>query len=592
MDHIFDKNQLVDSTYEVKFFVEGNAFYQKYRVTNNNGKTLLLKLYNSSQLTRESFSEDGLLEVEILSSLGSDAENLIHLVDSGEIVHSNKKYHYIVFEFISGETLQEKLEREGSFSQYAAVPIVIELVEALSKMHAHPKVIIHNNINLGSVTLDYSDKKEKPILTSFDFARYISSKNNSIDLTQLSSCYIAPELYNGVFTPQSDIFSAGALLYHLIMGIPPWHTEIPRFKHTEEKFLDALSDNRTKPLSFRINSVEELADEHLKETIIKALAINVDERFSSAAEFVEHLTRQKVLDHSQVEKSTLTKKVAKTGQGFSAIAGMEGLKEILYNDVIRALNEQELYESYGVTIPNGMLLYGPPGCGKTFISERFSEEVGFNIIELKPSDIKSKWLNETEQKIAEIFREAAENAPTIVFIDEFDAIVPSRETDLHQSTSSSVNEILAQMSNCSEKGIFVIAASNRPEKIDPAVLRTGRIDRIIYLGPPDYDARVAMFELYLKDRPIDLGIDYGALSKLTDNYVSSDIKFLIDEASRIALRKRERITQEIMERVIGDTQPSISREELRKYELLRDKFENKSESVLQKNPIGFVRNDD
>ena len=133
--------------------------------------------------------------------------------------------------------------------------------------------------------------------------------------------------------------------------------------------------------------------------------------------------------------------------------------------------------------------------------------------------------NETEQKIGAIFKEAEENAPTIIFIDEFDAIVPSREGELHQSTASAVNEILAQMSNCSERGVFVIAASNRPEKIDPAVLRTGRVDRVIYLSPPDCQARKAMFELYLKDRPVDLDVDYDVLSNMTENYVSSDIKF-------------------------------------------------------------------
>jgi len=590
MENILDQNQLVDNRYEVKFFVEGTDCYQKYRVIDNNGKTLLLKIYNSSKLSKYSFLDDGLLEAEILSSL--NANNIIKLVGNGELVSSVSKYHYLVFDFISGETLQEKLEREGAFSQYAAIPLVIDVARALSSLHAHPKTIIHNNINPNSITLDYSDNKGAPVLTNFNFSRYISSKSNSIDVTQLSPCYIAPELYNGIFTPQSDVFSVGALLYHLIFGIPPWHSEIPRFQHTHDKYLAEINENRCKPLNFRLNSTDELSDDHLKETIKRALAIDVDERFSSASELIEHLTREKVLEQKNIQIDAPIRVAAKAGQGFSAIAGMQHLKDILYNDVIRALNEQELYQTYGVTIPNGMLLYGPPGCGKTFISERFSEEVGFNIIELKPSDIKSKWLNETEQKIGAIFREAAENAPTIIFIDEFDAIVPSRESDLNQSTASSVNEILAQMSNCSERGIFVIAASNRPEKIDPAVLRTGRIDRIIYLPPPDDDARASMFELYLKDRPVDLGVDYRELSRLTNNYVSSDIKFLIDEASRTALKTKERITQEILEHVIENTQPSISRTEIRKYELLKDQFENKSTSRPKKNPIGFFYDKD
>lgn len=592
MNEILTKKQLIDSKYEVRFFIEGDNYYEKYRVNSKDGKSYFLKLYNSSKLSKDSFSHGNMLEVEILALLRSNG--IVKLIDSGEMVEAKQKYHYVVSEFISGETLQDKLEREGAFSQYSAVPIVIHLLEALSVMHSHPKVIIHNNINLISITLDYSNKSEMPILTNFNYARYLLSKNNSVDIKQLSPFYIAPELYNGVFTPQSDIFSAGALLYHLLMGIPPWHIEIPKHQHTQDKNLDAINDNRNKPLNFGIKGFEEFTDEHLKETMKMALAINVDDRFKSTEDFIKALKREAVLEAEEKRKYAPQKVNKKKGAGFSAIAGMQSLKDILYNDIIRALNEKELYESYGVTIPNGMLLYGPPGCGKTFISERFSEEVGFNILQLKPSDIKSKWMNETEEKIAAIFKEAAENAPTIIFIDEIDAIVPNREGDLHQMHASAVNEILAQMSNCSEKGIFVIAASNRPEKIDPAVLRTGRVDRIIYLPPPDYDARVALFELYLKNRPIDLGVNYETLAKLTDNYVSSDIKYLIDQASRAALKKKERITQEILEQVISDVQPSVSYQELQKYELLKEKLECKKQNPNEnkKRPIGFIHSTD
>ncbi|MFT7005485.1 MAG: transitional endoplasmic reticulum ATPase, partial [Sulfurimonas sp.] len=400
----------------------------------------------------------------------------------------------------------------------------------------------------------------------------------------LSPFYIAPELYNGVFTPQSDVFSAGALLYHLIMGIPPWHIEIPKFQHTQDKFVQAIADKREKNVSFGVNSADDFIDDHLKNTIKKALALNIDDRFATAQEFIKYLKREAFFEGTSVEinktrtlkAGEITDKHKKDNQsGFNAIAGMQELKDILYNDVIRALNEKELYESYGVTIPNGMLLYGPPGCGKTFISERFAEEVGFNFLQLKPSDLKSKWVNDTELKIAAIFKEAVENAPSIIFIDEFDAVVPSREGNLHEMNASAVNELLTHMSNCSERGVFVIAASNRPEKIDSAILRTGRIDRIIYLPPPDFDARTLMFELYLKSRPIDLGVDYEALAKLTGNYVASDIKYLVDEASRAGLKNKSRITQTMLEKVIADTRPSVTYSEIKKYELLKEKLESR-----------------
>lgn len=588
MEQILNKKQTINYTYEVQFFIGGNAFYQKYRVKGKDGKTYLLKLYNSSKLSSNSFSNGNLLEVEILALLNSG--EIIKLVNNGEIVKDNQKFHFIIFDFISGETLQDKLKREGAFSSYSAVPIIIELLESLDKIHNHPKTIIHNNINPNSISLDYSENKEKPILTNFGFARYITSKSNSVDLSQLSPFYIAPELYNGIFTPQSDVFSVGALLYHLITGLPPWYVEIPNFQHTEEKFINAIHEKRTEQLNFGIKGFDEFEDDHLKETIKKALSINIEDRFKNADEFIKALKREVILEGGNKKKSTPQKTIKKKGAGFSAIAGMQELKDILYNDVIRALNETELYQSYGITIPNGMLLYGPPGCGKTFISERFAEEVGFNILQLKPSDIKSKYINATEEAISKIFKEAEEKAPTIIFIDEIDAVVPNREGDLHHMIASAVNEFLAQMSNCSEKGIFVIAASNRPEKIDPAILRTGRVDRIIYLPPPDYEARISMFKLYLKKRPVDLGVNYEELAKLTENYVSSDIKFLVDEASRFALKKKERITHEILEKVISNTKPSVSSSELKKYELLKDKFEDKKQITKERRPIGFRRN--
>lgn len=587
MENILKNKQILDGKYKVQFFLDGTERYEKYRVKGTDNKTYLLKLYNSSKLSRYSFADEGMLEAEILKQVGDI--DIISLIDSGEVVKGDQKYHFLIFTFISGETLHEKLKREGVYSPYSAVPITLSILNAVDKLHRHSRTIIHNNINMNNISLDYSENSEKPVLTGFDFARYIDSKSNSIDIDQLSPFSMAPELYNGVFTPQSDIFAVGALLYQMIFGLPPWYIEVPDYQYSDDKFKNLLFEKRNENLNFTMPDFEVLDDDHLKETIIKALSLDVGNRFKNIDEFRDALSRRVILAGGSAKKvkQGSIKAEVKQGKGFSAIAGMEELKTLLYNDVIRALNEQELYESYGVSIPNGMLLYGPPGCGKTFISERFAEEVGFNFVELKPSDIKSKYVNATEENIGNIFKDAIDKAPSIIFIDEIDAVVPSREgSDLHHMNASAVNEFLAQMSNCSEKGIFIIAASNRPEKIDPAILRTGRLDKIIYLPPPDYEARKAMFELYLKDRPIDIGLDYEPLAKLTDNFVSSDIKFIVDEASRFALKKKERITKEIVINTIKNLQPSVSYKELQKYELLRNEFEDKKEG--KKPSIGFI----
>ena len=211
MEQLLFKNERLKAGYKIKFFMEGGDVFQKYRVSGDDGNTYSLIIYNSAKLLKESFSNDALLETEILALFNTDS--IIKLIDSGEMVKESRKYHYIVTNFISGETLQEKLERGGPISQYAAVPIVINLLEALGVLHEHPKVIVHNNVNLKSVVLDYSSGAEKPVLSGFNFAREITSKINTVDLKNLSPFYIAPELYNGVFTPQSDVFSAGASVF-------------------------------------------------------------------------------------------------------------------------------------------------------------------------------------------------------------------------------------------------------------------------------------------------------------------------------------------------------------------------------------------
>ncbi len=592
MKNILDKNQMVNSTYEVQFFISGDAFYEKYRVKGKDGKTYLLKLYNSSKLSKYDFSNSNLLEVEILASLNMD--RIVRLVNNGEYVKDNNKYHYIVLDFISGETLQDKMKREGIFSQYSAVPIILYLLETLQNIHKNSNAIIHNNINLNSIYLDY-ENAEKPTLTEFGFARYITSKNNSLDLSRLSPFYIAPELYNGISTPQSDIFSIGALLYNLIMGIPPWYIEIPNYQHTQEKFIDAINEKRKEPLNFGIKGFEEFKDEHLKEVIKKALATNIDDRFKNDDEFIKALKREVVIEGVNKSKTETKKAIKKQGAGFSAIAGMQALKNELHNDVIDLLRDTEGAKEYEVSIPNGMLLYGPPRCGKTFFAERFAEEAGFNYKFIRSSDLASIYIHGSQEKIGELFKEARDNAPMIICFDEIDALVPSRDKLNSASQSGEVNEFLTQLNNCGEQGIFVIGTTNYPQGIDTAILGAGRMDIKIYVPVPDFKAREAMFKLYLKNKPVDFSIDYGKLSELTKNYASGDIVLIIQKASRMQRKSRERITQLLLEQVIKDTNPSSSASDLKKYELIREEIENKRSLSNDKNkrrPLGFRRNNE
>lgn len=587
--NILQKGVLIADRFEIQFSIGSNPFVQSYRAKNNEGKIIRLDLINLAALPSSFFDDGKLIQVSLLKKISHP--NISTLKDEGETIIDKQKFAYLTFDFISGETLAEKLKREVKLSPYEAVPIITELLEGISYLHDLHEPIIHNGISPTSVLLDLSAKREKPVLTGFEQTRTIHNNHQSISIKALSFFHSAPELLNGVFIPQSDLFSVGALLHHLLFGVAPWYNEFI-LSQPISKAKGLIEQAREKKLSFDFADEDEI-DDQLKYTLTKALSVDIENRFQTAEEFSKALKREVMLEKQEFDKTfskPIEKKEKKKGSGFEQIAGMRALKEILYTDVIRALSEKELYASYGITIPNGMLLYGPPGCGKTFIAQKFADEIGYNFIMIKPSDLKSKWVNATEENIGKLFKEAEANQPTIIFIDELDAIVPSREGDLHQGTASAVNEVLAQMTNCGERGIFVIGATNRPEKIDAAILRAGRLDKTVYLSPPDKAAREEMFKLYLKTRPVDLSVDYEILSLMTENYVSSDIKFLIDEASRQALKTKSRITMQILQAVIKENKPSVTLKEINKYVALKKKWENEKENIDEKEdrtPIGF-----
>lgn len=276
----------------------------------------------------------------------------------------------------------------------------------------------------------------------------------------------------------------------------------------------------------------------------------------------------------------------KVGEGFAAIAGMEDLKKQLQEEVIEPLLHPEAYKRYGITIPNGMLLYGPPGCGKTFFAKHFAEEVGFNFICITPATLKSRYVNTTQENIAKMLEEAEQKAPTIIFIDEINELTPNRENDVHEMSRSAVNEMLAQMDRTGEKLIFIVGASNYPSQIDPAILRAGRLDRKYYIGVPDFSARKALFKHYLKNRPYDFGLNYEELAQLSENYVSADIQLIINDASRKAMHDGSNIMMKHLKEAILNTQPSLSKNELTKYDRIRNLMMNNNNKE-NRPKIGF-----
>ena len=585
--HILSKGQSIDDKYKVTFFLKKGSYAETYRVKDQEGKTKLLKLFAYSKLDRTQFDANGdALEIQILKNIKHP--NLVKYCDSGELLLVGQKYAYAILDFISGETLADKLKREQTINPYEAKDIISGVLNGLNYLHALDNPIIHNDITNLNVMLDLSGKVAIPRIIDFGYARFLSQSNKDFLKDGLNPFYQANEAFNKVFSVQSDVFSVGALYYHLLEGLPPWFVEISKYKADSIKLEDAVIEERKKPLKF-----SSVTDQHTQNIISKALQQNAENRFKSVTDFIKAINGemevQQLSSPQEVSKPKL--KEIKKGKGFSAIAGMQELKDTIQLDVIDALNEKERYAEYGLTIPNGMLLYGPPGCGKTFFAERMAEEIGFNFYQLKPSDIQSKYVNESQEKIKNLFDEARENAPSIIFIDELDAVVPNRDnSNVNHMNTSAVNEFLAQMNNCGDDGIFIIGATNRPNSIDPAILRAGRLDKVIYIPPPDLEARELIFKLYLEKRPREVGLNYSELAKATENYVSSDIKFLCDEASRKALKMKSRISKELLFDTINNNKPSIKLDELQSYIAIRAKMEGLSENNNDRPRIGFKNN--
>lgn len=529
--------------YTVSFPIKEGDYAETYRVKDSSGKNYFLKLIDLSKLSSKQFDEkDNVIELDIMKGLNHP--NIMHLVEQQELTIVGKQMAYLVSDFISGETLEQKVNREGS-NPYEVREWICNVLAGLQYLHSQADPIIHNELTAQNIMLDAITKQA--VIIDFGHSRRKSNGRRAFDKKGLSPYYMAPEAMNGIYSPQSDLFSVGVMTYRLLYGQLPWQVK------SDDDFEDRLQTEREKPL--KVMTLSNIAaPDGMIETIAKAIAIDPNDRFQSAEEMAKAMRGEvKVAINTPIipKKEQNNKgKSKKTGNGLADVAGMRELKAQLQRDVIDLLREPEKYKRYGITLPNGLLLYGPPGCGKTFFAKKLAEEVGFNFIIRTPSDLKSRYVNATQENIAALFKEAEENSPTIIFIDEINELLPKRNSDAHEMSRSAVNEMLAQMDRTGERGIFVIGATNLPDEIDEAMLRTGRLEKRIYVGPPDREARQEMFEMYLKDRYVDFGIDYGKLADMTEGYVSSDIRYLVDEAARMALARNEKITMILLEESI------------------------------------------
>ncbi len=264
------------------------------------------------------------------------------------------------------------------------------------------------------------------------------------------------------------------------------------------------------------------------------------------------------------------------------IGGLEDVKQSLIEMVEWPLKNPEGFERMGIQPPRGILLYGPPGTGKTLLAKAVASESGANFISVKGPELKSKWVGESEKMIRDLFRRARQVAPTVIFFDEIDALAPRRGTGGGEHvTESIVSQLLTELSGIEElKGVVVIAATNRPDMIDPGLLRPGRFDRNIMVSPPDEKARLEILKVQTKGMPLK-NVDLKSVSRTTDGFSGADLDALCREAAMNSLRedmKAKEVKMKHFEEALRKQTPSISKDVLAHYE----KFVERSRKIRER----------
>jgi transitional endoplasmic reticulum ATPase len=244
------------------------------------------------------------------------------------------------------------------------------------------------------------------------------------------------------------------------------------------------------------------------------------------------------------------------------VGDMAEVKQAVTETVLWPLQYPDTFEKLGVAAPHGLLLYGPPGCGKTYLVKAIAGSGQANVLSVKGAELLSKWVGESEKAVRELFRRAREAAPTLVFLDEVDALAPTRGQSTDGGTTDRVvAALLTELDGVeSLHDVVVVGATNRPDLIDPALLRPGRLEKLVYVPPPDADARTAILTAAVKKVPLAAGIDLADLGRRTEGFSAADCAALIREAALCAMRESmsaSTVTAAHLEQALGTVKPSL-----------------------------------
>jgi transitional endoplasmic reticulum ATPase len=265
----------------------------------------------------------------------------------------------------------------------------------------------------------------------------------------------------------------------------------------------------------------------------------------------------------ELSAERLTDEVSRPGISFADVGGMEDVKEEIRMKIIYPLQNRDLFRAYGKKLGGGVLLYGPPGCGKTLISQATAGEIRSNFISVALHQILDLYIGNSEKNLHQLFQLARDHAPAILFFDEVDALAADRKDLRESGMRTLINQFLAEMDGnvANNEGILILGATNAPWHLDAAFRRPGRFDRIIFIPPPDEDARIAIIELMAKEKPVER-LDVATLARKTKGFSGADIKAMFDITTEHALARAMRegrvvpLTTEDLLQTARDLRPS------------------------------------
>ena len=560
--------------YVINSFIKKGIVAESYSVLGPDDMMYFMKVFDIANIPHEQlFEGKEVYEIQLCKELNTDDNvNVVRYVDNGEVRKGNAVYHYLVTEFYRGMLLLDAVRQEGRFDLEDAVQITLCVLSGLSFIHS--RALIHNDIRPSNIMLqELEDGMLMPTVIDLGHISYMVKGRPTFADEDLMPYFRAPETFRAVYTVKSDIFSTGALLYFLLFGKAPWEDmDLRAFDGDKQKIADAVKKARKQDLVLETEEVK--LPDYMKAILLKALAKKPEDRFASAGEFAQALFEQVMPElakrmeeespnanpqpeQSQVNNGpTITFKKG-SGSGFDNVTGRNELKEQLRKEVLFALQNPEKAKAYKLPAINGVLLYGPPGCGKSLVLSSFAEELGYNYPIIKGPELGHIYQEGVLDNLQRVFDAAEIKAPFVICIDELEFLAPNPNAEGEENVTPQISALYGMMNECSKKGILVVATTNRPDLIDQSIMRIGCFDRVFFVPQPDFETRKDIFMAHLKDRPCE-DIDFDELARMSDDFNAGDITEAVNEAAMTAAYNDVPISQKILMDVLKYKNPTYS----------------------------------